>query len=234
MNIAVIFAGGVGRRMSSGDLPKQFLKMDGKEIIVYTLEVFEHHPLIEGIIVVCIEKWIPHLNRLIEGYGLDKVISVTPGGKTGQESIYNGLEEAGKHYGEDNIVLIHDGVRPLIDQETITRCIECTKEKGSAITISPAIETIIQVEEGQRVKHIIERSQCLLARAPQTFYLKDILAAHRKAIEEGAPEFIDSASIMNYYDYPLYTVEGPVENIKITTPMDYHLFQGLWRGDRER
>ena len=132
MNIAVIFAGGIGTRMNSKALPKQFLKLYGKEIIIYTLEHFEKHPEIDAIAVACVEGWIPFLNELLEKYRFKKVKKVVPGGTTGQDSIYQGLKAAEAiAHGEKSIVLVHDGVRPLINGELITNCIQAVRDKGS-------------------------------------------------------------------------------------------------------
>ena len=129
MNIAVIFAGGVGRRMNTKDRPKQFLLVHGKPIIVHTIEIFEHHQEIDGIIVVCVEDWIPYMQEMKYRYRLDKIGKIVPGGETGQLSIYNGLCAARDVYGvNDNIVLIHDGVRPLIDERTISDNIHCVQK----------------------------------------------------------------------------------------------------------
>ncbi len=221
MNIAIIFAGGVGKRMTNASLPKQFLKLHEKEIIIYTLERFEYCNEIDAIVVSCVKEWIPYLQKLIKRYELNKIRSVVPGGKSGQESIYIGLKEAKRFSsGEKDIVLIHDGVRPFINDETIKKNIECVKENGSAITVTPAIETIIRLEN-QKVKETINRAQCAMARAPQSFYLKDILRMHERAISEHREEFIDSATMMSYYGMQLFVVEGPFENIKVTTPTDY-------------
>ena len=129
MNIAVIFAGGIGTRMNSKALPKQFLKLYGKEIIIYTLEHFEKHPEIDAIAVACVEGWIPFLNELLEKYRFKKVKKVVPGGTTGQDSIYQGLKAAEAIvHGEKSIVLVHDGVRPLINGELITNCIQAVRD----------------------------------------------------------------------------------------------------------
>lgn len=228
MNVAVIFAGGIGKRMNTKALPKQFLKLHGKEIIIYTLEVFENHPDIDGIVISCVEEWIPFLKKLIGKYGLKKVKKIVKGGDTGQQSIYNGLIAAKECYGGGSIVLIHDGVRPLIEEVTITDNIRCVIEKGSAITVAPAIETVIRINEKDEIKEVIERSECLMARAPQSFYLKDILREHERAQLDNRFDFIDSAALMRHYGYSLATVPGPVENIKITTPMDYYTFRALY------
>lgn len=228
MNIAVIFAGGTGQRMNSKTKPKQFLEVHGKPILIYTLEKFENNNDVDAIILVCLEKWIEYANTLLNKYGLKKVKSVISGGKTGQESIYKGLEEAKLKYGNGNIVLIHDGVRPLIDNELITKCIDVVKKNGTAITVSPATETItIKSDDKKKVASIIEREKCELAKAPQCFWLDEIFDAHNKAIREKKNDFIDSASIMQYYGYPLYTVRGNNENIKITTPIDYYIFKAV-------
>ena len=229
-NIAVIFAGGSGVRMNTRSKPKQFLELRGKPNIIYTLGRFDDHPLIDGIVVVCLESWIPFLKKMLKKFEINKVVKIVSGGDSGQDSIYRGLcavEDYCKDKGEENaVVLIHDGVRPLIVDETITRNIEKVHEKGSAITVVPAIETfVIQKEEGQMV--IPDRSSCLLARAPQSFYLKDILSIHRKNKENGNITFIDSCSMMSYFGYKMATIEGPMENIKITTPTDYFIFRAM-------
>lgn len=225
-NIGIIFAGGTGKRMNTKSKPKQFLELHGKPILVYTLEIFNNHPEIEGIVLVVLEPWIEYCKSLIERFHLNKVKAVVKGGDTAMDSQYYGLLKASELFDDDAIVLIHDGVRPLIDEETISRNIISVKEHGSAITVTPAIETVTIKSESGEVGRIIERSKVELARAPQSFYLKNILDAHIKAHKEKV-EFIDSASLMQYFGYRLFSVEGSVENIKITTPDDFYTFRAL-------
>lgn len=228
MNVAVIFAGGTGKRMNTKSVPKQFLELHGKPVIIYTLEKFDNHPEIDQIVLVCLELWIPYAKKLLAKFQITKVVDVIPGGKTGQESIYNGIVAAHRYSSSaSDIVLIHDGVRPMIDEDTITSCLSCVRKNGNAVTTTPAIETIFVNEQDGRVGNIFNRSKCTMARAPQCFYLKDIYAAHQKARAEGKTDFIDSAMLMQYYGANLYTVDGPVENIKITTPMDFYLFRAM-------
>ena len=163
----------------------------------------------------------------IEKYHLEKVKAVVAGGRSGQESIFKGLEKAQEMYPQDSNVLIHDGVRPLIDQDTISKNIDCLETYGSAITVSSAIETIVLKDENGEVKEIFDRSRCELAKAPQCFRLKDIYHSHLLCQKKKLPDFIDSASLMKYFGYDLYTVEGPSENIKITTPGDYYIFRAI-------
>ena len=225
--IAVIFAGGVGARMNNSKTPKQFLEWNGRPILIQTLDVFEKTESIDGIVLACKAEWIDYTQNLIKETGLQKVLSIVPGGESALDSQYNGLAEAKRLFpNEDVTVLIHDGVRPLVDKATIERNIESVETKGSAITVTPAIETVMVTDNGS-INRILNRSECLMAKAPQSFKLDDILSVHDRAKEEGTHNFIDSASMMMHYGYTLYPVLGETENIKITTPSDYYMFTGI-------
>ena len=228
-NIAVIFAGGSGTRMNAKTLPKQFLQMNGKPIIIHTLEYFENCKEIDGIVVSCIDGWQDYLKEFIHKFHITKVKQIVVGGKTGQESIYNAISAAGDLYPEeDTVVLIHDGVRPLITEELILENIKTVRSFGTAITVSPVTETVVVANQEGYLDNVVERNQCFHAKAPQSFYLKDILSAHKKAIEDGNLEMIDSATLMSHYGYQLHLVEGNVENIKITNPADFYVFRSLF------
>lgn len=228
MNTAVIFAGGVGKRMHSKDIPKQFLKMHGIPVIVHTINLFQDSPVIDNIVVACVKPYISYMNDLVNKYNLTKVKRIVAGGRNGQESIFNGLKAA-EEIGDRNkdIVLIHDGVRPLITEKTIEDNIESVKKYGSAITSIKAKETILVVDDDESITKVPDRSHSRLARAPQSFYLNDILSAHEKAISENKFDFVDSCSMMTYYGKRLYLVNGPQENIKITTPDDFYTVRAL-------
>ena len=228
MNIGVIFAGGVGKRMNSRVNPKQFINEYGKPIIIHTLELFDNHEEIDAIAVACLEDWIPYLEELLEKFNIRKVKKIVPGGASGQESIYNGLKAAEEIAGgEKSIVLIHDGVRPLIHAKTISDNIASVKEHGSAITSVTVKETVLVVSKDNSIDSVPKREDTRLARAPQSFYLDEIIGAHRKAIAENRFDFIDSCSMMQYYGKKLYLIEGPQENIKITTPDDFYTMRAL-------
>lgn len=229
MNTAVIFAGGSGTRMNAKDRPKQFLLVHGKPIIVHTIEIFENHPMIDGIVVVCIKDWIPYMEEMKFRYRLDKIKSIVPGGETGQMSIYNGLKKNAEIFGrKNNIVLIHDGVRPLIDAETITENIKCVQTNGSAVTCSPVKETVVITEEDSAIGDVVPRERSVIAKAPQSFWLDDILSMEEKAISEGKTNIIDSCTLMRLYGRKIYTVSGRYDNIKITTPEDYYMFRAIY------
>jgi 2-C-methyl-D-erythritol 4-phosphate cytidylyltransferase len=227
MNYALIFAGGTGQRMNSKSLPKQFLSVHGKPIIIHTILNFENSRDIKGIVVVCYAPYIKKFNSLLKQYNIKKVVGVVPGGENGQQSIYFGLRYLSQIAKGDDIVLIHDGVRPLINKQIIRDNIACVKENGTAITVSNAIETVIVVDNDKTVDSVMDRKKCFYAKAPQSFFFKDIYESHLKAIQENRLDFIDSAMLMEYYGYKLYTVVGATENIKITTQVDFFMFKGL-------
>lgn len=227
MNIAIIFAGGTGQRMNISSKPKQFLELNGKPIIIYTLEHFERHDMIDGIIVVCVKEWINYCRELVERFNIKKIKAIIPGGETGFLSRYEGIKEAARLYEEDTICLMHDGVRPLIDQDIISRNIITVQQKGSAVTVAPAIETIAIKDNGNKVGQIIDRSKCQMAKAPQSFILRDLLQAHVQAVKSGMRDCIDTAYLMQQSGYDVYTVEGSSQNIKITTPTDYYTFKAI-------
>ncbi len=228
MNIGVIFAGGVGSRMHSKDVPKQFLEIHNKPIIIHTLEYFERNDEIDAVVISCVGEWIPHLEQLLYKFRIEKVRKVVQGGASGQLSIYNGLLAAREvSGGEKSIVLIHDGVRPLISEELLSSNIESVKKYGSAITSGIVKETIVVVDENGMVEQVPSREKSRVAKAPQSFWLDDILAVHEKAMSEGKDNSIDSCTLMKSYGYRLHMVDGPYENIKITTPDDFYTMRAI-------
>ena len=228
-NVAMIFAGGTGQRMNTRTRPKQFLELHGKPIIIYTLEAFEDHSEIDGIIVVMLESWIPYTKELIRKYNLKKVKDVVPGGASGQDSIYNGLCAAARFYGDDDIVLIHDGVRPFVSYDVISRNIQGVKDYGSAITATACYETIIISKDGKGVDAVPFRKETFTAQAPQSFYLKDIIAAHDyvRSLSTGYSNMVDACTIMTSQGKSVHLVEGNRGNIKVTTPEDVYTFRAL-------
>lgn len=228
MNIGVIFAGGVGSRMHSKETPKQFLKVHGKPIIIHTLEHFEKNEEIDAVVIACVEEWIPHLENLLYKYRIEKVKKVVAGGKSGQLSIYNGLCAAKEvAQGRKAIALIHDGVRPLINTKLLSENIKCVKEHGSAITAGIVKETIVVIDGQGQVEQVPSRENSRVAKAPQSFWLEDILSVHEKALKDGVTNSIDSCTLMKSYGHELYMVDGPYENIKITTPDDFYTMRAI-------
>ncbi|HGD3882256.1 TPA: 2-C-methyl-D-erythritol 4-phosphate cytidylyltransferase [Streptococcus agalactiae] len=228
MNIGVIFAGGVGRRMNTKGKPKQFLEVHGKPIIVHTIDIFQNTEAIDAVVVVCVSDWLDYMNNLVERFNLTKVKAVVAGGETGQMSIFKGLEAAEQLATDDAVVLIHDGVRPLINEEVINANIQSVKETGSAVTSVRAKETVVLVNDSFKISEVVDRTRSFIAKAPQSFYLSDILSIERDAISKGITDAIDSSTLMGMYNRELTIVEGPYENIKITTPDDFYMFKALY------
>ncbi len=229
MNIAIIFAGGSGKRMHAKDRPKQFLLIHGKPIIVHTIEIFQYHEEIDKIIVACLEEWIPYMEEMKYRYRLDKIGRIVPGGETGQMSIYNGVKAAAELYGtKDNIVLIHDGVRPLIDEKVIRENITSVKKYGSAVTCAPAQETFVMIDDNEDIIEVENRKYSRLAKAPESFWLEELLAAEEQAIQDGKTDMIDSCTLMRAYGKKMHVVDCSYENIKITTPDDFYMFRALY------
>lgn len=226
MNIAILFAGGTGQRMNTNELPKQFLKLHGKPIIMYTIAQFASHEQIDGIVVACLDGWLEYLQKEIEKSSVRKDCVIVTGGATGQESIYRALKKAKDMYGEESVVLINDGVRPLISHDLITRSINAVREYGNSIAYSPAGETVLVSSENKEVQEIIDRKKCRYAKAPQCFLLKDIFETHERALKEKR-SFIDCASMMEFYGYDLHLEESASTNIKITSPIDFYVFRAL-------
>jgi len=227
MTTALIFAGGTGQRMNTTAKPKQFLELYGKPIIIYTIEHFELHSGIDNIIVVCIEGWIRKLRHQIRLYGCEKVSQVIPGGSSGHESIYKGLHALNSVCGEDDVVLIHDGVRPLINADLISANIACAKKFGASITIEAASESIVRLGGDGRVAQVPPRAEMYLAKAPQSFRYGLIWGLYQRAIEDGI-FIVDSAHLCSAYGVEAHTVESTPNNIKITTPADYYIFRALY------
>lgn len=227
MVTALIFAGGVGKRMNSHSKPKQFLEMHGKPIIIYTLEHFEYHNEINNIVVVCLSAWIQELEGLLKRYGITKVSGIVPGGETGHDSICNGLIAMKDTASEDDIVLIHDGVRPLIDEKLISNNIYATKKYGNAITAEAVRESVLRSADGKNVNEIPPRNQMFTAKAPQSFRFGKILRLYEKADEDGL-KTIDSAHLCSLYHVPMHMVKSPPNNIKITDPVDFYVYRALY------
>ena len=228
MNIGVIFAGGVGTRMNSKDMPKQFLKVFNKPIIIHTLEHFQINDNIDAIVIACVEEYIEFLKKLLYQYRIDKVKKIVPGGKTGQLSIYNGLCAAKElSNGEKSIVLIHDGVRPLITSDLLTQNINTVKKYNSCITSGIVKETIVEINNVGTILHVPTRANSRVAKAPQSFWLADILKVHEEAMAKGEYECIDSCTMMQKYGFRLHIIDGPYENIKITTPDDFFTMRAM-------
>ncbi len=209
------------------DIPKQFLTVNEKPVIIYTLEAFEKHPEIDGIAVVCIEGWENVLWAYAKQFNIHKLMYVIPGGKNGQDSIRNGVYELEKHYGRDDIVLIHDAIRPMVSAEIISNCIVVTKQHGNATTVIPCAEAMMETEEGVVSSGSYPRDRLKRTQTPQGFHIGQICDLHRKALENGITNSIASCTLMIEMGERVYFSSGSEKNIKLTTIEDIEIFRAL-------
>ena len=228
MNYAVIFAGGTGQRMKNSSRPKQFLELHGKPIIVYTLEVFQAHPQVDGIVVSCVSGWLDYLWGLKERFSISKLIDIVEGGRTSQDSKLHALKRLASIADANDLVLMHDAVRPLVTEQLITDNLECAEHYGNAITVDPFTETGVVSEDGVSVEQVIDRRKLYIAKAPQTFRFGDVLSAHEKAVDMPDAVTIDTCTIMTELGVELHFVQCDDTNIKITRPEDFYIFKALY------
>lgn len=224
--IALIIAGGRGNRMGQ-DLPKQFLSIDDKPVIAYTMEAFQRHPQIDGIAVVCIAGWEEAVRAFANQSNITKLVGICRGGKNGNESIGNGLALLAKSYGPDTLVLVHDGVRPLVSQDIISDCIRVAREKGNATTIIPTAEALLQTDDQATSTKVIDRSITKRTQTPQGFTLGTLLDMHRKAAERGIDDPVASCTLAIDLGMRVYFSKGSEKNIKLTTLDDIDIFKAL-------
>lgn len=235
MNIALLIAGGSGNRMGQ-DIPKQFMHLDGCPIIINTMLCFQCHPDIGAIAVVCLQGWETVLQSYANQYRIDKLRWIFPGGKSGMESIHNGiygLKDAGCN--DEDLVLIHDSVRPLLSQEIISNNIATCKAFGYAITGIKCREAILESEDGFSAKTSIPRDRLIRTQTPQTFRLKNIIRAHEIAREKGIKDSVASCTLLSEIDedIEMHIVPGSEKNIKITTVEDLEILKALMHTTKE-
>lgn len=226
MNIALIIAGGSGARMHQ-DIPKQFLTVNEKPVIVYTLEAFQNQAEIDQIAVVCINGWEQVLRAYANQFNITKLKYIIPGGKNGQDSIRNGVFELEKHGQKDDLVLIHDAIRPMVSPEIISDCIVKTKQYGCAIATIPCAEAMVQTQDGYVSIGSYPRENLKRTQTPQGFPLGKICDLHRKALEEGITNSVASCTLMIELGEQVYFSAGSEKNIKLTTVEDIDIFKAL-------
>ncbi len=225
-NIALIIAGGSGNRMHQ-DIPKQFITVNEKPVIVYTLEAFEKHPEIDSIVVVCIQGWEQVLWAYAKQFNITKLQCIVPGGENGQSSIRNGVFELEKKFDKDDLVLIHDAIRPLVSAEIISDNIRVANQYGNAITVIPCAEAMLQTDDGVESVGSYPRDRLKRTQTPQAFRIGDICDLHRRALEAGITNSVASCTLMIEMGEKVYFSAGSEKNIKLTTVEDIDIFKAL-------
>lgn len=228
MNIAILTAGGTGSRMHQ-DLPKQFITVDNKPIIIYTLEAFQQHPNIDEIYVACLEGWDTVLNAYAKQFNITKLKQTVIGGATGQASIYNALQAISKNHSDtsDIVVLIHDGNRPMVSQDVITDNMVKQKKYGSAVTVIPTTEVVFVSRDGQISEEALNREELWRTQTPHAYVFDELWSVHCRAKDDGITDTAASCSLMQKYGYTTYFSKGSEKNIKITTTEDIEIFKAL-------
>lgn len=228
MNVAILTAGGVGLRTHQ-DLPKQFITVDNKPIIVYTLEAFQQHPNIEEIYVSCLAGWNVVLEAYAKQFNITKLKRIVTGGATGQESIYNAMLAIKEDHSktDDVIVLIHDGNRPMVSQDIITDNIVKQQIYGSAVTAIPTTEVVFVSKDGKISNEALNRDELFRTQTPHAYKFDELWDIHCRAIKDGVTNTAASCSLMQRYGYATHFSKGSEKNIKITTVEDIEIFKAL-------
>lgn len=232
MNIALILAGGCGSRTAQ-DIPKQFMNLYDKPLIIYTLENFENHPEIDGIVVVCLEGWHEVLRAYARQYGISKLKKIVSGGADGQESTQKGLEALRDLCTEDDVVLVHDGIRPFITEEVITDAIIKCKQKGSGLSAVRCQETIVRTDDGMSGEENIDRKEIMRVQTPQAYKYGKAIWAYEEAERRGIKGEVYINTLMLHLGETVHFSKGTERNVKITTVEDLELFKALLKMEKE-
>lgn len=232
-NIALIIAGGVGARMGQ-DIPKQFINVNDRPVIIYTLEAFQKHPEIDAIEVVCLDGWHDVLKAYAKQFGIAKLENIVSGGLNGQDSIRNGLLDIYKRYNsDDDVVLIHNAIRPMLLPEIITDNIKICREYGNAITVVPCTAAMLKTYNSISTEEQVARDNLKITQTPQSFFIKDIVAAHREALEKGITNSVASCTMYIELGRKLYMSKGSEKNLKLTTTEDIEIFKALLQAKKD-
>ncbi len=226
MIVALLTAAGNGTRMHQ-DIPKQFIHVDNKPIIIHTMEAFQRHPSIDAIMVVTIDAWSAVLWAYAKQFNITKLKWVVPGGETGQDSIRNGLEALNKELSYDDVVMIHDGNRPLVSTEVISNSLATFAAHGNAVAVIPCTEVVFESDDGCCSCVSTERERLFRTQTPHTYKLGELLDAHKEAERQGLPNMAASCMLMKELGKMTYFSKGSEENMKITTLEDLRIFKAL-------
>lgn len=226
MNIALIIAGGSGQRMGQ-DIPKQFLNVHDRPVIIYTLEAFERHPNIDAIEVVCVDGWETILTAYCNQFNITKLENIVKGGDNGQSSIRNGITDIASRHKPEDLVLIHDAIRPMVSEDIISDCIRVASKYGNAITSIPCMEAMLRTADGVSSREQIARDNLKRTQTPQAARLGELTEAHKRALELGITSSVATCTMFIELGKTLYFSMGSEKNIKLTTTEDFEIFKAL-------
>ena len=234
MNVAVIIAGGVGSRMQM-DIPKQFIHIYGKPVIIYTLEGFQKHPEIDAIEVVCLDGWQETLQDYARQYGITKLKWITTGGNTVQESIRNGVYHLEGVLKDDDIAIVHDGIRPMVDSSILSDILRVCRIHGNGVTSTPYNEQIFKIQDEFSTREYIPRETLRKVATPQAYRYGLLLRAYRRAFAEriGIYGSAYTNTMMVDLGETLYFAAGSDKNIKLTSKDDLELFKAYLKMEHD-
>lgn len=233
MNIALIIAGGKGERMHQ-DIPKQFMNVNDKPIILFTLEAFQKHPDIHAIYVVCLSGWQEILRAYAKQYQITKLEKIVDGGKVGQDSIRNGIYAIAEKYEKTDLVLIHDAIRPLVSPEIISDNIVKCREHGNAVTVIPCMEAMLKSENHIESNEKLLRDSLFRAQTPQSIVLGEAIKIHEEALKRNITNSVATCTLLIELGKKVCFARGSEKNIKITTAEDIEIFKALLSLERNR
>lgn len=225
-NYVILLAGGAGKRMKS-EIPKQFLEVEGKPIIVYSIENFQRNQQIEKIVVVCVKNWIEQLTNLIDQYSLNKVDWIVEGGSTGHDSIRNAVFFLRDKIEPDDFIVVHDAVRPILPQKAINDVLRVAHENGNASSSIACHPPIVYTEDFKSGITDVDREHVVLTASPQAYKYSLALKYYKKAEQENKHNFTFTSSLLIHYGERIYFAKGTTSNIKITQKEDIALFNAL-------
>lgn len=226
MTVALLIAGGIGHRMGQ-DVPKQFLNINDKPVLVYTMERFQNNPNVDGIFVVTLPDWVAFVDAYARQFGITKLMSVVAGGETGHDSIHNGIIAISKQCLNDTVVMIHDGIRPMVDDNIINDNLSVFHEKGNATTVIPCAEVIFHSDVPTESSKVLDRAKVWRTQTPQTFSLGKLLWAHEQCFLRHLSCPIATCHLFEMLGETVYFSKGSEKNVKLTTMDDMEIFKAL-------
>lgn len=235
MNIAIVTAAGKGSRMHQ-EVPKQFMPIKNKPLIIYTLEAFQNHPNIDMIVIPCLRGWEQIMEAYVKQYHITKAKYIIDGGigDNGQLSIKLALKELEKHCSMDDLILVHDGNRPLISEEIISDSIVTCRAKGNAVASIPCNEVVVRTEDGESSQEFLNRDDLRRTQTPHTFPLHKMLWAHEEAEKIGIVKTVATCDLMMRLGETIHFSIGSEKNMKITTPADVGIFEALLNNNQDK
>lgn len=228
MNAALILAGGQDSRFKM-DIPKQFVNVNNRPVIVYTMEIFQNHPDIDEIIVTCLDGWQEMVRVYGKQFNITKLKEIITGGIDAQESTYHGLQVLKDRMSQGDIVVVHDAIRPMVSAEIISKSIHMCRKRGMGVAATYIMDTIMHSWDGKEGYKSINRYEIMKVQSPQAFDFQLIWNLHNKAIAEGKLGAWDNSSMLTNLGEKVYFSEGSDLNLKINTTEDVEMFRALYR-----